>query len=138
VTPADLYTVHSQPRRLHRLLPDSFRGQVDRWPGSAGTYTTYVGLPFGSPEALKLSPSNFGERVGALLVRHPMDRVLVILRDGSSLTPELVTDNLRRLGFAPTVSSPRQIHDARISVIEFKTIRPVDPESSASDGGQSS
>jgi hypothetical protein len=73
---------------------------------------------------VKFSTSNFGERVAALLVRHPMDRVLVILPDGSSLTPELVTDNLRRLGFAPTASSPAQIHGARASAIELKAIRP--------------
>lgn len=127
VTPADLYSVHSRPGRLHTLLPDSLRGQVDRWPGSAGTYTAYVGLPVGARESVKFSPSNFGERVAALLVRHPMDRVLVILPDGSSLTPELVTDNLRRLGFAPTASSPAQIHGARASAIELKAIRRVAP-----------
>jgi 4-amino-4-deoxy-L-arabinose transferase-like glycosyltransferase len=127
VTSTDLYSVHSRPRRLYALLPDSLRGQVDRWPGSAGTYTAYVGLPLGARESVKFSPSNFGERVAALLARHPMDRVLVILPDGSSLTPELVTDNLRRLGFAPTASSPTQIQGARASATELKAIRGVAP-----------
>jgi hypothetical protein len=127
VTSADLYSVHSRPGRLHTLLPDSLRGQVDRWPGSAGTYTAYVGLPVGARESVKFSPSNFGERVAALLVRHPMDRVLVILPDGSSLTHELVTDSLRPLGFAPTASSPAQIHGARASATELKAIRRVAP-----------
>lgn len=128
VTPTDVYSVHSQPRRLYTLLPDSLRPQVDRWPGSAGTYTAYVGLPVGAREPVKFSPSNFGERVAALLVRHPIDRVLVILPDGSSLTPELVTDSLRRLGFAPTASSPAQIPGARASTTELKAIRRVAPE----------
>jgi len=124
-TPADLHTVHSRPRRLHRVVPESLRGQVDRWPGSTGTYTAYVGLPFGADESVKFSPTNFGERVAALLVRHPIDRVLVILGDGSSLTRELVTDHLGRLGFVPTDSFARQIYQAGTSVIEFKAIRPA-------------
>ena len=126
-TSDDLYSVHSRPGRLRTLLPDSLRGQVDRWPGSAGTYTAYVGLPIGAPESVTFSPSNFGERVAALLVRHPMDRVLVILADGSSLTPELVTDDLSRLGFAPTASSPAQIPGARASATELRAIPRVAP-----------
>jgi len=121
VTSDDVYSVLSGSGRLQTLLPDSLRRQVDRWPGSAGTYTLYMGLPVGAPESVKFSQSNFGERVAALLVRHPMDRVLVI-SDGSSLTPELVTDDLRRLGFAPTASSPTQIHGARASATELKAI----------------
>jgi hypothetical protein len=127
VTSDDLHSVHSRPGRLRTLLPDSLRGQVDRWPGSAGTYTAYVGLPVGAPESVTFSPSYFSERVAALLVRHPMDRVLVILPNGSSLTPELVTDDLRRLGFAPTASSPAQIDGARASATELKAIPGVAP-----------
>ena len=126
-TPADVYSVHSLPRRLYTLVPDSLRRQVDRWPGSAGTYTAYVGLPEGAPEPVRFSPSNFGERVAVLLVRHPIDRVLVILSDGSSLTPELVTDSLRRLGFTPTATSA-QIPGARANTTEFRAIRRVAPE----------
>jgi len=120
-TPADLHSVHSRPRRLYRLVPDSLRAQVDRWPGSAGTYTAYIGMPLGAAESVKFSPANFGERVAALLARHPMDRVLVVLRDGSSLSPELVTGELTRLGFVPTASSSLGIDETRTSVIEFKT-----------------
>ncbi|MGH2362271.1 MAG: hypothetical protein ACRDGM_17240, partial [bacterium] len=88
------------------------------------TYTAYVGMPSGSPESVMFSASNFGERVAALLTRHPVDRVLVVVRDGSALTPQLVTGRLRDLGFAPTATPPRQIPEARTSVIEFKAIQP--------------
>jgi MFS family permease len=129
---ADLYTME-QRARISAIYAGVFALSAVLGPFLGGLLTDelswrwvfYVNLPFGAGESVKFSPTNFGERVAALLVRHPIDRVLVILRDGSSLTRELVTDHLRRLGFEPTASSARQIDEAGTSVVEFKATRPV-------------
>ena len=102
-------------------MPEPIREQVDRWPGGGGTYTAYLGLPFGAPQ-LVLAPANVGGRVRALLARHPSDRVLGVLPNGSPL-PQTLVGGLADLGFEPTGTTPDRLAEARHDLVEFKRAR---------------